>query len=175
MNTMLDSVPTTDHIAEVPQRSLSAITTPLREIASQSASFTVCEPGRFESGGRGYELPRYLYLGPKGGAEPIRVGIFAGIHGDEPAASFALLRFVRLLEQTPEIARGYSLFIYPVCNTTGFEDNTRHNRNGKDLNREFWRGSQEPEIPPLESELWSHAFHGIIALHTDDTSDGVYG
>ena len=27
----------------------------------------------------------------------------------------------------------------------------------------------------LESELVSHAFHGIIALHTDNTSHGFYG
>ncbi len=54
-------------------------------------------------------------------------------------------------------------------------DNTRHNRNGKDLNREFWRDSRQPEIRLLESELWSHAFHGLISLHTDDTSDGLYG
>ena len=27
----------------------------------------------------------------------------------------------------------------------------------------------------LESELASHCFHGIISLHTDDTSHGFYG
>jgi hypothetical protein len=27
----------------------------------------------------------------------------------------------------------------------------------------------------LENELASHAFHGIISLHTDDTSHGFYG
>jgi len=43
------------------------------------------------------------------------------------------------------------------------------------LNREFWRGSAEPEVRLLESELIAHAFHGVISLHTDDTSDGFYG
>ena len=105
----------------------------------------------------------------------MRIGIFAGIHGDEPASSFALLRFARLLEDNPQIARGYCLFLYPVCNPTGFLDNTRHNRNGKDLNRAFWRHSRQPEIRLLESELLAHAFNGIISLHTDDTSQGVYG
>ena len=33
---------------------------------------------------RAYELPRYLFIGPKGGDDTIRVGLFAGIHGDEP-------------------------------------------------------------------------------------------
>lgn len=162
-------------MAQSPHRSQDLITAPMSEIARHSTSLIACEPGRFESAGQSYELPRYLFLGPQGGAEPMRIGIFAGVHGDEPAGSFALLRFVRLLEANPEIARGYCLFLYPVSNPTGFRDNTRHNRNQKDLNREFWRDSPEPEIRLLESELWSHAFHGLISLHTDDTSDGLYG
>jgi len=147
----------------------------LVDLARGSASLIACEPGRFERDGRIQELPRYLFIGAEGGEKPMRIGIFAGLHGDEPAASFALLRFVRLLEENPEIARGYCLFLYPVCNPTGFVDNTRHNRNGKDLNREFWRNSVQPEVRILQSELWSHAFHGLISLHTDDTSDGLYG
>ena len=77
--------------------------------------------------------------------------------------------------RSPSIARGYCLFLYPACNPTGFEDNTRHSRNGKDLNREFWGNSRQPEVRLLESELSSHAFNGIISLHTDNTSEGVYG
>src|SRR6202000_1026744 len=46
---------------------------------------------------------------------------------------------------------------------------------GVDLNREFWRGSLEPEVAIMERELLQHKFHGIISLHSDDTSDGVYG
>lgn len=161
--------------AAPPYRLLESLTAPLAEIAGHSTSLIVCRPGRFELAGQSYELPRYLFVGPAGGAEPLRIGIFAGIHGDEPAASFALLRFVRLLEDNPQIARGYCLFLYPVCNPTGFENNSRHNRNGQDLNRAFWRDSREPEVRLLESELLAHAFNGIISLHTDDTSDGVYG
>src|SRR5579872_44083 len=120
-------------------------------------------------------LSRYLYLGERGGGDVIRLGIFATLHGDEPEGALALGRFVRLLEQDPEIARGYALFVYPMCNPTGFSDGTRHSRSGKDLNREFWRQSTEPEVRFLESEICLHAFDGIITLHTDNTSNGVYG
>lgn len=158
-----------------PRRPLEAITTSFGEITSRTSRFVACEPGRFELGGQHCELPRYRFLGPAGGSEPLRIGIFAGIHGDAPATSFALLRFVRLLEHDPRMARGYWLFLYPVCNPTGFQDNTRHNRNGKDLNRAFWRNSRQPEVRLLESELRAHAFDGIILLLTDETSDGVVG
>jgi hypothetical protein len=175
MSTAYQTMPLRQDAAASARRSLEALTGPLDEIARHSTSLIACQSGRFELGGQSVALPRYLFLGPQGGAEPIRIGVFAGIHGDEPTSSFALLRFVQSLEAKPAIARGYCLFLYPVCNPTGFEDNTRHNRDGKDLNREFWRNSRQPEVRLLESELLSHAFNGIISLHTDDTSDGVYG
>jgi murein peptide amidase A len=175
MPTAYQTTPLHQPAARSARRSLEALTAPLEEIARHSTSLIACQPGRFEHGGQSLALPRYLFIGPQGGAEPLRIGIFAGIHGNEPASSFALLRFVKLLEEKPAMARGYCLFLYPVCNPTGFEDDTRHNRDGKDLNREFWRNSRQPEVRLLESELLAHAFNGIISLHTDDTSDGVYG
>lgn len=60
-------------------------------------------------------------------------------------------------------------------NPTGYEDGTRLARSGKDLNREFWRGSLEPEVALIEKELLAQKFDGIIALHSDDTSEGLYG
>ncbi len=87
---------------------------------------------------RRYSLPRYVFLGPKGGGDTIRIGIFATVHGDEPEGALGLVRFISALERNPDIAKGYALFIYPMCNPTGFEDNTRHSRAGVDLNREFW-------------------------------------
>ncbi len=120
-------------------------------------------------------VPRFLYTGPKGGSEAINVGIFAGIHGDEPEGVHALVRFVTLLEREPDIAQGFCLFLYPVCNPSGFEERTRQSRSGKDLNREFWSGSSEPEVRMLERELRCRNFQGLISLHTDDTATGFYG
>lgn len=120
-------------------------------------------------------VPRYFFLGPRGGGDYLRLGIFATIHGDEPEGALAVVRFLTALEKNPDLAQGYALYFYPVCNPTGFEARTRHSRSGKDLNREFWRSSPEPEVRALESEIWTHAFHGIINLHADDTSDGIYG
>ena len=78
-----------------------------------------------------------------------------------------------LVNGTWEDAAGRAF--YPVTNPTGYEDGTRRSRSGKDLNREFWKNSGEPEVRLLQAELTSRSFHGIISLHTDDTSDGFYG
>jgi protein MpaA len=161
-------------LPQTERRSLDRLLAPLNQLAEESLRFISKAFGTFQSDGQTYTLPRYVYLGPKGGGDTIRIGIFATIHGDEPEGALALSRFLAELERNPEIAQGYALFIYPVCNPTGFEDNTRHARSGQDLNREFWKESPLPEIRYLESEIWTHAFDGIITLHTDDTSNGLY-
>jgi protein MpaA len=40
--------------------------------------------GAFEINGENYSLPRLTFRGPNS-SDPIRIGIFAAIHGDEPA------------------------------------------------------------------------------------------
>ena len=157
------------------KRSVERLLAPLDHLADTSAYFLSKSFGKFDSGGQTYSMPRYIYFGPRGGGDTIRLGIFATLHGDEPEGALGLLRFAELLEAKREIAKGYALFIYPVCNTTGFEDGTRESRSGKDLNREFWRNSPEPEVAFLQTEIWTHAFHGIVTLHSDDTSNGLYG
>jgi hypothetical protein len=157
------------------RRSISDLLAPLEKIAANSPNLVANHDAKFEVSGESYELPRYLFVGPRGGDTPIRVGIFAGVHGDEPEGVHAIIQFIQLLEAHPELATGYYLSFYPVCNPTGFEDGTRHSRNGKDLNREFWKNSSEPEVHLLQAELQSRSFQGLISLHTDDTSDGFYG
>lgn len=119
-------------------------------------------------------IPRYIVRGANS-ADPIRLGIFAAIHGDEPAGALALMEFLLDLLEHPDLAENYSISAYPICNPTGYEANTRFSRSGRDLNREFWKSSQEPEVQLLEHELRTRHFNGIIQLHADDTSDGIYG
>jgi len=130
--------------------------------------------GSFDIGGIKYALPRFRFRGPNS-SDPIRIGIFAAIHGDEPAGALAAARFLVEIANDPVLAENFLLQVYPICNPTGFEDNTRESRRGRDLNREFWRSSVEAEVQILEHELRSSHFSGIIQLHADDTSDGIYG
>jgi hypothetical protein len=157
------------------RRSIEDLLAPLDKIAEHSSSLVINHEATFEVVGKNYDLPRYLFIGPNGGDAPIHIGIFAGIHGDEPEGSYAIVQFIKLLEANPQLARGYYLSFYPVCNPSGFEDGTRFSRSGKDLNREFWKNSPEPEVRLLQAQLISRSFQGIISLHTDDTSDGFYG
>jgi len=110
------------------------------------------------------------------GSGPLRkVGVFAGIHGDEPAGTLAVQELAAWARRKPAGLSGYALNLFPVCNPTGQRAGTRHSRTGLDLNREFWSGSDQPEVRALEAELRSGHYDVIIALHEDDTSDGLYG
>lgn len=161
--------------SDASRRSISDFLAPLEKIAAESPNLTAMHTAPFKIGGESYQLPRYVFVGPEGGDTPIHIGIFAGIHGDEPEGSHAVVQLIKILEAKPELAMGYCLTIYPICNPTGFEDATRFSRSGRDLNREFWKETGEPEVRLLQAELISRSFQGIISLHTDDTSVGFYG
>ena len=146
----------------------------LRQQCEGSDHLFFSDIGKFRHGNSTYTLPRFMFLGPGTDDEPVRIGIFAAIHGDEPETAHAAIEFLRRLAEEPERARGYQIFVYPICNPTGVEDGTRHSRDGQDLNRAFWNGSKHPEIYYLERELGVLGFQGVIALHADNTTDGVY-
>jgi len=126
-----------------------------------------------DSGGE-QNLLRYRWTDPEG--KPVyRIGIFGGIHGDEVAGVIAALQLLHHLAAHPQLGRFHEVFVYPVCNPSGFDAGRREGETGKDLNRCFWAEREETEVRLLEQELRAKSFDGIIALHTDDTSEGIYG
>ncbi len=156
-------------------RDRRALLDPLLKLAEHCPALAAGTAGTFISQDSAYDLLRFRFQGPHAEHDPLRIGLFAALHGDEPAGAEALVTWLAELAAEPWRVTGYDLTIYPVCNPTGFDDNTRHNRAGLDLNRQFWRNSDQPEITILERELTIGNFDGIITLHSDDTSEGLYG
>src|SRR5262245_56159148 len=152
------------------RRSLELFFTPLTHLPGIQAEVA----GTFTHGDELYALRRFGFRGPNSG-DPIRLAIFGALHGDEPAGALAAADFMTQLAADPGLAQNFFVQAYPICNPSGFEDNTRHSRRGRDLNREFWRNSDEPEVRLIENELRTGRFHGMVQLHADDTSDGIYG
>lgn len=119
-------------------------------------------------------IPKVVCRSPRG-AETFKFAIFGGMHGDEEAGILASHELAEWGASQPEELADFELHIYPVCNPTGRAVGTRHSMGGYDLNREFWVGSSQPEVAYLEGELRREAYDGIISLHTDDESAGIYG
>ncbi len=124
----MDSSFTAQLVMENGRRSIGRFLEPLLSLAGVQADFL----GSFEVGREKYSLPRFTFRGPNS-SDPIRIGVFAAIHGDEPAGALAAARFLLDLATEPALAENFHLQvypIYPICNPTGFEDNTRQSRRG---------------------------------------------
>ncbi len=173
----LDVAPQRFHRYRVqkPRPTIKELLLPLFIQVGSSTTLRADSLGFWRLGDERYWLPRFVFQRTQVVKPRITIGVFAGVHGDEPAGVLGLIDFLRDLDMNPELGRDFQLWIYPLCNPSGYVDGTRHSRAGKDLNREFWKDSPEPEVKLIEEEIRRRKFDGIISLHSDDTSDGVYG
>ncbi|MEK9194537.1 MAG: succinylglutamate desuccinylase/aspartoacylase family protein, partial [Patescibacteria group bacterium] len=81
-----------------------------------------------------------------------RILITSGIHGDERSGPYTLIKF--LLEK--QNIKNLNADIIPLINPSGFEKETRENKNGKDPNRWFSDKSQKNE--PQECKILKKFF-----------------
>lgn len=94
----------------------------------------------------------------------------AGIHGDEPAATEALVtwaqRKARILSRT-------RFLIFPCLNPWGLQNNCRHNASGLDLNRGY-RRHDVPVIAAQKEIVAGRKFDAALMLHEDFDAHGIY-
>ncbi len=165
------SLPLGANVLHNQKNPIQSLLNPLLELAENSHYLIAGSAGEFSAGDGIYQIPRFIFMGPTGGGETIRLAIFAGIHGNQPEGSETLVAFLQALESRPWLGTGYHIFVYPVCNPTGFAAQTRNNSAGEDLAGHFWRGSSQPETHYLEREIGVHRFHGVISLGTRNDSE----
>jgi protein MpaA len=110
---------------------------------------------------RGYRRPfpgakRNLYIG-------------AGIHGDEPSGPTALVQLLRE-NQWPDV----NLWLVPCVNPTGYRLNTRENKAGIDLNRNYREPTALEVISHIEWLNRQPRFDLSLQLHEDWEANGFY-
>lgn len=106
-------------------------------------------------------------MGPPG--RPL-ICLTAGMHGDEPAAPWALFSIVRDGLLNP----GFAYRIWPCVNPTGYVAGTRCNEEGDDINRSFHHGGCTPEARTIIEASRSQRFLLQIDMHEDPEADGFY-
>ena len=94
----------------------------------------------------------------------------AGMHGDEPAAPWALLEW---FETNGRRLSGKPLALFPCLNPGGLSLNTRADPYGEDLNRQFHR-SDHPLVSAWRTWLGPQQFRLALCLHEDYDGQGVY-
>jgi len=98
------------------------------------------------------------------------IALSAGVHGDEPAAPWALLSIVRdgLLDET------YNYRLWPCTNPSGYARGTRENAEGDDINRSFRGAGKTPEAKAIVVSNRDRRFAAALDLHEDFEADGFY-
>ena len=143
--------------------------------ALQGDVFDIQGIGSLKFVGKDYELLKIVNRpSPSPYAVQVPICLVAGVHGDEPDGILAALELALRFARSPQLVSTYALTIYPCVSPIGYERMTRENGSGKDLNREFFRDSQEEEVAVMERELRAHEFTGFIGGHSDYESFGIY-
>ena len=114
--------------------------------------------------------PRTLLCAELGAWDRPAIHISAGVHGDEPAAPWALLSLVRdgLLDLR------FSYRLWPCLNPGGYTAGTRENPDGIDINRSFSRGGTSAEARTVITANRDRRFVLALDLHEDFEADGAY-
>lgn len=98
------------------------------------------------------------------------VYLSAGIHGDEPASTGALLDWI---ERNAERARALNLRIFPCLNPWGLVHNKRSDSEGRDLNR-CYRDCSQPIVKAHRQLVVKSAYDLALILHEDYDAQGAY-
>ena len=101
------------------RRSLRVLLRPLDELARGSNYLFSAHLAYGDSLNIVQGLPRYLFAGPGEKRSYLRVGVFAGVHGDEESGIHAAIQLLERLHADPERARGYELFCLPSLQSLG--------------------------------------------------------
>jgi hypothetical protein len=118
---------------------------------------------------RAGEYPLYFLQNPTLGAAG---GIYlsAGIHGDEPGGTEALIAWA---EKHGGQLAGKPLLIFPCLNPWGLINNQRRDEAGLDLNRIFHL-DDHPLVRAMKQLVQPHRFELALMLHEDFDGQGLY-
>jgi hypothetical protein len=109
----------------------------------------------------------YAEMGTPG--KPV-ISFTAGMHGDEPAAPWALFTIVRDGLLDPRFA----YHLWPCVNPTGYAAGTRENAEGEDINHSFNRGGKTVEARALLAANRDRRYILQIDMHEDPQAQGFY-
>jgi murein peptide amidase A len=125
------------------------------------------------------EIPRYIFVGDQPGESEIRLGIFAGLRGEDNAGSKAIVEFIDDLVAIPSLGSAFRIYAYPAANPLSYTSGAPRKQTNRSVANETGRKVKFPETYLIEREIFVVQFHGLVVIHTTDEPEGlqaaVYG
>lgn len=110
---------------------------------------------------------------------PRTICVVAGVHGNEKTSIYGVYLSVKeILESTEEwatfIRANFVLEICPIVNCWGVDNNSRHNFNGANINRDFLEESPQAETVLVKNLIERcHNLHVVLDSHNSTYVTGV--
>jgi hypothetical protein len=101
-----------------------------------------------------------------------KILLTSGTHGEEQAAPFALLEFIK--NDIHTYTESYTFTIIPIINPVGFNKKRRRGSDNRDLNRYFGQKITFPENEIVLTFLDNKKFAHHFDMHEDATIDSMY-
>lgn len=127
----------------------------------------------FEKPARSYPIYGVIAKSPNPDAH--NVFLSAGVHGDEPAAVYALLEFLE--KKVYDYLDYFNFVVSPCLNPSGFEIDTRGNLDGVNINESFKKSSLIQGVNIFTQFLANNPRQYLFAIdmHEDPTHKRVKG
>jgi hypothetical protein len=113
------------------------------------------------------QICRYVFAGDQLRA-PIRIGIFAGLRGDDTVGPAAVATFLEDLVAIPQLGEGLRVYAYPVVHPGSFEPATASVRRSAYIIDQIGCRIFSSESYQIEREIFAIAFDGIITIRLED-------
>jgi hypothetical protein len=114
------------------------------------------------------QICRYVFEGDQWRGTPIRIGIFAGLRGDNTVGPGAVARFLEDLVALPELGESLRIYAYPVVHAASFENATPSLRRSEYIINQIGCKILSSENYQIEREIFAIAFDGIITIRLED-------
>ena len=125
------------------------------------------------------QIPRYIFVGDQPGESEIRLGIFAGLRGDDNVGSKAIVEFIDDLVAMPSLGSAFRIYAYPTVNPLSYTTGAPRKQTDRSVVNEAGGKAKFPQAYLIEREIFVVQFHGLVVIHTTDEPEGlqaaVYG
>ena len=125
------------------------------------------------------EIPRYIFVGDQPGESEIRLGIFAGLRGEDNAGAKAIVEFMDDLMAIPSLGSAFRIYAYPTVNPLSYTTGAPRKQTDRSVVNETGRKVKFTEAYLIEREIFVVQFHGIVVIQTTEEPEGlqaaVYG